>query len=234
MIRRNIRPAQPRAVYTKDGIKGLTGLFRGEPCFVLGNGPSLQDEDLTLVQNYMTVGINRAYMAMDPVILMWQDRTLWDSEKIALLKTKAFKVCRDNADPQKKFHHFLLRTHVGFRLATSTQQLFGGGATGPLAVQLAHAMGCSPIVLLGFDCRYRDGKTDFYGTNRYHSQGTLKNCNRGLTWIKSLPPEQIKILNCSDNSVLGTRHRLADVVAALPSPKGWDHYHGKIVEKLPS
>ncbi|HEY0007112.1 MAG TPA: hypothetical protein VGB55_00165, partial [Tepidisphaeraceae bacterium] len=37
----------------------------GQRCFILGNGPSLKQTDLTLLKNEVTFGLNRIYMNFD-------------------------------------------------------------------------------------------------------------------------------------------------------------------------
>lgn len=44
------------------GIEDLNGLFTGERCFIIGNGPSLKNTDLSLLQNEYTIGLNRIYL----------------------------------------------------------------------------------------------------------------------------------------------------------------------------
>jgi hypothetical protein len=93
--------------------------------------------------------------------------------------------------------------------------LNGRGSTGPLAYQLACVLGCNPIVLLGYDCKYRQGKTDFWGKNRFHKPHTLKNCSRGLQWIKRVADSEEhkkEVINCSDNDVFSTRISLKEAI----------------------
>jgi len=68
---------------------------------------------------------------------------------------------------------------------SKTHVLYGRGSTGPLAVELAVAMGCRPIILLGMDCQVQAGKTDFYGENKHWLQHTIENCDRGLNFLKN-------------------------------------------------
>jgi hypothetical protein len=224
MIRRNIRPASVRI---RVNLQRWKNCLRGEPAFIIGNGPSAGDEDLSPVRDYFTVGINRAFLLLDPAVLFWQDAQLFEQEREKVLKCDSVKVCRDIADPQGRFHHFRLRGSENFRLTDTPAILYGTGATGPLAFQFAYAMGCDPIVLIGYDCKYRNAKTDFYGVNPNHKLHTLRNCTRGLQWIANLHTERL-IVNCSDNTVLSPRQKLSDVVAEIAAkplpPKGKAHY----------
>ena len=183
------------------------------PAFILGNGPSLDGQEVKLLEDYFTIGINRAFYKIDPTILFWQDMTLWNSEYQRLHATQAIKVSRDVSDPRKIYYNFHLKGG-GFRFEPdTTHTLYGRGSTGPLAVQLAVGMGCRPIVLLGMDCkRSPDGKSDFWGENKYWTDSTLSNCVQGWESVKEQCP--VEIANCSDND-LWEKEQLSDVVQTI-------------------
>ena len=184
------------------------------PVFIIGNGPSVNDHDIKpLLKNYFTIGVNRAFKSLDPTILMWQDIELWMTERSVLPKLKAVKYSRNSADPRGIAYQFKLMPGP-FRLPPNPMVLFGKGSTGPLAFQLAYALGCDPIVLIGYDCKYRDGNTDFYGINNHHKKHTIPNCNRGLKWISKLSCGR-KILNCSDNKFFKNYFPLEKIVSKV-------------------
>ena len=58
------------------------------PCFIIGNGPSLNDVPIQLLKNYFTIGINRSFYLIDTTILIWQDLALWLQEKKTIKKYK--------------------------------------------------------------------------------------------------------------------------------------------------
>ncbi len=207
MIRRHVRFS---SVKQRGTTKNWTNKLEGSPCFIIGNAPSLNDEDISPLADYFTIGINRAFIKIDPTILMWQDIELWYTERKNITKLSSIKVCRDVADPQNRFHHFRLE-HGDFKIPNNLNVLHGTGATGPLAVQYAYILGCNPIVLVGMDCKYRDKQTNFYGKNRYHRPHTLINCNKGLKWIKKTISDRT-IINCSDNNIWKERQELSDVL----------------------
>jgi hypothetical protein len=220
MIRKTIKPA---IIRKQPNLRHWKRALVDEPAFIVANGCSANDIDPALIRDRFTIGINRAFMLFDPVVLFWQDVSLWQSEKVAVLKSSAIQVCRDIADPQHRFYNFRLRTSDGFRMTESPHMLYGSGATGPLAVEFACAMGCNPIVLIGFDCKYRNAKTDFYGVNPFHRDHTLINCTKGLKWIHK-QREQHNFINCSDNDVFTDSRSLHSVLAGLPPAKGRSHY----------
>ena len=194
MIRRHLRFMSAKQ---RGSLRHWKDKMQGVPCFIIGNGPSLNDEDISDLTNYFTIGINRSFLKIDSTILMWQDIELWYSERKNVTKQQSIKVCRHQADPQNKFFHFKLESS-GFKLPKHPGILHGTGTTGPLAVQFAYAIGCNPIILLGMDCHHRGNATDFYGKNRYHKSHTMTNCKMGLKWIKNTVTDR-DIICCSAN-----------------------------------
>ena len=43
-------------------LAALKGIHNGERCFVIGNGPSLKNMDLSLLKGEYTIGTNRIYL----------------------------------------------------------------------------------------------------------------------------------------------------------------------------
>jgi len=154
------------------------------PCFIIGNAPSLDDYPVHLLNDLFTIGINRAFKKIDTTIMLWQDIELYYSCRKEFKNIKSILYARDAADPQGIAYHFKL-LNTPYQLTNTPTVLAGRGSSAPLAFQLAHSLGCNPIVFLGYDCRYRDRKTDFWGINKDHKTHTLKACSRGLTWIKN-------------------------------------------------
>jgi len=209
-------------------VKEWTGRLAGTPAFILGNGPSLNDEPVKILEEYFTIGINRSFLLHESTILLWQDIGLWNTEHQKLHNLQCLKVCRDISDPRHIYYNFYLRGGP-FRFENKTHILNGRGSTGPLAVQLAVALGCKPIVLLGMDCKARDGKSDFYGNNPHHKIFTMKNCLSGLEWVKKECP--VPLINCSDNDIFEERQDLRDVVASMNTKfaTGRQRYISKLV-----
>jgi len=187
----------------------------GVPAFILGNGPSLNDEDIAPLSNYFTIGINRSFYKLDSTILLWQDASLWFTERRKLLETKAIKYSTSHGDPENRFLRYKIKAG-GFGLPEDSTILYGSGASSPLAVQLAYILGCNPIVLLGCDCRPRGEDTDFYGKNKFHNDKTMEQCTSGLVWMKNeLHDKGIRrIVSCSDNLVFN-RERLDTVISTI-------------------
>lgn len=175
---------------TKYPIAAWKGRISGHPAFVLGNGPSLLDNDLSLLRGCFTIGINRIYKVFDPIILLWQDTSLMEDGLENILSCSAIKVCRDRCNIDNQFTTFRSEG-AKYRLADKPNVLHGFGCSGALGIELAVVMGASSVVLLGMDCDYQDGKTDFYGVNADHGRYTVKNFHAAMSWVAKTCPVPI-------------------------------------------
>ncbi len=179
--------------------RSWNGRMKGIPCFLLGNAPSINDMNLSLLDNYFTVGINRIFFTYDPTILMWQDLALWIQEKQKVMATKAIKFCREGSETIGGFYTFKLHGREP-KVSPDLRQLYGRGSSGSVAYQFVYALGCNPIILIGMDCDYRKGLTDFYGKNSMHRPHTIPSCIKGLKFIDRSRGDRT-IINCSYNKV---------------------------------
>lgn len=180
---------------SKFPIAKWTDRLKGETAFIIGNGPSLLENDLKKLDGCFTIGINRAFRVILPTILMWQDASLYEDCYEEIKTLPCAKITLKNIDHENEFTHFSLIPGP-FRFKKEPFNLYGGGCTTALAIQLAYALGCSSIVLLGCDASYKDNKTDFYGVNRNHTENTLRSFTAALNWANRECP--IPILNCGD------------------------------------
>ena len=200
------------------GLSQIAGALRGTPCFVIGNAPSLLDLDMRMVEPFFTIGINRAYRALRTSILMWQDPELMKDSRRDIERLDCIRACPPKADPSGKFLHLHLHGSV-FHKTSNPSILYGRGSSGPLAVQMADAIGCRPIFLLGMDCSCRGKATDFYGTNRDWKPHTVQLCQAGLKWISTNFAHD-EVINLS-----GSPHGLAEAARKFEKfAKGRDHY----------
>lgn len=200
MIRKRVRSYR---IGFRGNINGWCNSLTDVPAFLIGNAPSLQEYDLKPLSKQFTIGINRVFYLIDPTILIWQDAELWWNHRAEISRLKAIKFCKNLADPKGRFYHFKLTTG-DYRLPEKPNILHGRGSTGPLAFQLAWILGCNPIVLLGMDCKYKNGQTDFYGKNPSHKPHTLKNCSKGLKWIKNCSHNR-EVISCSENDLFDNK-----------------------------
>lgn len=142
----------------------LRNIHLDERCFIIGNGPSLQRTDLSLLRNELTFGLNRIYLLFDelgfqtnyfvavntlvieqcvqdilglamPKFLTWRGRRWISRGKPALF------VDTDYTPPET------FSTRI-------TGRVFEGSTVTYVAMQIAYHLGFRQVVLLGVDHRF--------------------------------------------------------------------------------
>lgn len=207
-----------------------------EPCFIIGNSPAIKNTDLSVLDNYFTIGINRSFLKIDTTILAWQDLAIWSQERKNVLKTKSIKYCRHGAsssvDKSSGFYFFRL-VGKNHEMTEDPTFIYGRGSSGPLAFQLAYNLGCNPIILLGMDCKKdAKGNTDFYGNNPMHRPFTLPACMKGLGFIKGFERDR-NIISCDFSPMFENKMSLDDVLKSLGDykPPGREELVRRITKK---
>lgn len=145
------------------------------PCFILGAGCSLAQQDLTPLSKHVTIGVNSGYLAHEAKFYVSDDSAVrhWSYFYSDLKKSKSSiallyeKKLADTAD------WFGLRSVVfkhknGYDLTDTyshtvkENHIWEARTSVGSAVHIAHIMGCSPIILLGVDCCRVDGQRYFW------------------------------------------------------------------------
>ena len=160
-----------RDVITQPITDSLTsGMYKGKRCFILGGGPSMKNLDFTLLQTEITIGINKALFkypvminySMDEKFYRWihNDTTMlkafknftgirvWVSKKGIVYKKDVYVIRR-------------LREKNTISLDLSSG-IWPGNNSGWGALNLAMALGCNPIYLLGYDLKVTNDETHWH------------------------------------------------------------------------
>lgn len=145
-------------------LKRLHDIHRGKRCFVIGNGPSLKDMDLSPLENEYTFGMNRVYLAFAD----WGFQTTYlvsvndlvieqcsqDFQKLDLPKFFSWRA-RDFLAPRGssgRKPYFLFTTYSGPKFARdATKRLWEGATVTYVCLQLAYYMGFEKVILIGVD-----------------------------------------------------------------------------------
>jgi hypothetical protein len=138
--------------------------YRGKRCFVIGNGPSLKDTDLSFLKDEYTFGMNRVYLAFQD----WGFQTSFlvaindlvveqcyqDFQDLLLPKFfswHARKLLYPVGNPDERTH-FLYTSYTCPKFASRLQERFWEGATVTyVCLQLAYCMGFQQVYLIGVD-----------------------------------------------------------------------------------
>lgn len=160
---------------SRDAMEALRGFYNGERCFIIGNGPSLNKLDLTLLDNEYTFSVNSIYYKVrdrefKPCFYLVEDRFVMieNLEEIRELNARRkffpttyrsligdrenvvyFNMNLDFYDQSSPYHQI-----PRFSMDCE-KEMFCGQTVTYLNMQLAIHMGFSEIILIGMDFDYK-------------------------------------------------------------------------------
>lgn len=184
-FRRRVRPwrarhSNPRYVAAALGLpltsnerrlRALRNAHAGERCFIIGNGPSLNAIDLTLLRDERTFGVNAIYtnyhkMGFYPTYYVVEDYLVAEDRAAEInaydkSRVKFFgnylRYCLQ-PDPSTIVLNILLdyRDHPRFPhfSRNALEKVWVGGTVSYVCMQLAYYLGFSEVYLVGFDHSY--------------------------------------------------------------------------------
>ena len=146
-------------------------------CFVLGSGPSLRKLDPEMLGNHITIAVNSSlvkvpkaqyYFTCDQSMTLWKSWSMLKNCKCNLILASNNGLAAYDArtgaytfeDIDKEQIQYIGRKDNN-RMDKGNKLIKGSSSVHP-AVHFAYVLGCSPIVLLGCDCQYAEGKKWFY------------------------------------------------------------------------
>jgi glycosyltransferase involved in cell wall biosynthesis len=164
----------PATRFNGKGIERFKSRHRGERCVIIGNGPSLNDLDLTLLKDVPTIGVNGIFYASDQ---MGFDLTYYVVEDTAVVddnleRIKTYQaghkffptIYRDRIGEASNVSYFMMnrgyyeRRSPAFcvpRFSTdAAQRMYSGQSVTMINLQLAYYMGFDEVVLIGMDFSY--------------------------------------------------------------------------------
>jgi len=144
----------------------MHSLHRGRRCFIIGNGPSLKQTDLTKLKNEFIFGMNRIYLLFPELgftttyFVSINDLVIEQcAGEIAALTIPKFIAWHSN----RHFQHFpddmifLYTTYTGPKFAHDmTRRVWEGATVTNIALQLAFYMGFEQVFLIGVDHNFAD------------------------------------------------------------------------------
>ena len=167
---------RPNCKYIDEGIfnsKYITDfkdLHKGERCFIIGNGPSLNKLDLTKLKNEITFGVNSIFlnyekMGFNPTYYTVEDSHVIKeraeaikniSGSIKFIPQYAYKIFGDRNDFIYINTILDYRRYKGFPYFSTdiSRRAWVGGTVSYINLQLAYYMGFKEIYLIGFDHNY--------------------------------------------------------------------------------
>ena len=155
-----------------------TNQFKGRRCFIIGGGPSVQGLDFSLIENDVTIGINKAFMyypkctinyAMDMSWYTFLTTPTKDPDQLRAQEAwKAYKGYKTwvslsafKTTPPKGIQ--VIKKIKEQNLSLNLEHgIFGGNNSGWGAINIALALGCNPVYLLGYDMKMSNNKTHWH------------------------------------------------------------------------
>ena len=133
-----------------------------ERCFIIGNGPSLQRTDLSMLRNEYTFGLNRIYllfpeMGFSTTYLVTVNRLVLEQCADEILATSAIKFLpwtfRKHLNPDHLGNTIFVQCNRPVRAFTPDVRhpLWTGATVTYVAMQLAFHMGFQKVILVGVD-----------------------------------------------------------------------------------
>ncbi len=155
-------------------MQDLKNRYRGERAVVIGNGPSLNQLDLTMLKPELTFGVNGIFYAAEqmgfaPTFYVVEDSAVVDDNLEAIrsydVGTKLFpSVYRPKIGEIPGASYFMMNRSfyapdspnfcVPNFATDCTQQVFCGQSVTIINLQLAYHMGFTEVVLIGMDFSY--------------------------------------------------------------------------------
>ena len=150
----------------RDSIQKIITLkdkHKGQRCFIIGNGPSLKNTDLTLLKNEVTFGTNRIYLLFDQIGFS-------TSYFVSINKLVIEQCAQDIIGlPCPKFINWHCRDLISFTTdmmfircrpdaafyADITRGVWGGATVTYVALQIAYYLGFDKVILVGVDHSFR-------------------------------------------------------------------------------
>lgn len=155
-------------------LKALKNKHKGKRCFVIGNGPSLNKMNLSLLRNEYTFGVNGVFYAFDelgfmPTYYVVEDRLVAEDNRAKInslnetikIFPEDLKYClRGDGNTVfvnfVRYYNYLYKETHPPKFSTDIQSgSFWGGTVTYLNLQLAYYMGFEEIYLIGMDLGYK-------------------------------------------------------------------------------
>ena len=144
-------------------LAALKDIHRGERCFIIGNGPSLKNTDLSHLRDEITLGMNRIYLAFPEMGFTTSyylsindliiEQCAADIQALPMLKFVTWRARRWLHPSENLF--FIHTTYTGVKFAKDvTGRLWEGATVTYLALQVAFHLGFQKVILIGVDHNY--------------------------------------------------------------------------------
>nr|WP_321465867.1 glycosyltransferase [uncultured Desulfobulbus sp.] len=206
--------------FFKDNLLTFKNKHRGKRCFVVGNGPSLNQIDMKKLKNEITLGSNRVFLGFKEwgysfKYWMCQDLTLIDQvvEEIRNLPSQMNKFIISDRfmtfETVENMYPFYIQHFPNIKefpkFSNDIQCFYEGWTVTYALIQMAVYLGCTEIYLVGVDHSYnltkdnytKDGKHWNDPSGRNHFTKNYTNAAKGQKWALPEPERMEKAYSCA-------------------------------------
>lgn len=182
LIIENFGPSEKWILENKDK-------YKGETCFIFGNGPSLKDFDFKKIQKYKSFGSNGIFLTFTPSFYVSVSSEFYlnhiESIKNLSCERKFIAPCLQSSFPNLESTvlrngSFRYGSFLGFKFPVpirfskhADKIVYFGGSVIFVCLQLAYTMGFQRVVLAGVDHRFGFDRSEAkYGGRRISVEGS--------------------------------------------------------------
>jgi hypothetical protein len=154
-------PLDPRWHRSQERLSAFRNAHTGERCFIIGNGPSLKDTDLSRLRNEFSFGLNRIYLLFPKlgfetsylvsVNTLVIEQCAADLRSLTLPKFITWRGRRWLKGDDEVVYLDTDYTGPETFARDVTGRVFEGSTVTFVALQLAYYMGFNDVVLVGVD-----------------------------------------------------------------------------------
>lgn len=148
---------------TINRLRQLKDIHQGERCFIIGNGPSLKQTDLSHLLREYTIGMNRFYLAYPELGFtntyylsindLVVEQCAADIQSLPLQKFVSWRAHKWLSPAQNLYYLYTTYTAPKFS-QDITGRLWEGATVTYVAMQLAFYLGFRQVILIGVDHGY--------------------------------------------------------------------------------
>jgi len=194
-------------------VSEFKDIHKGERCFIIGTGPSLNNTNLTMLKDEIIFGVNTLYLGLarfkikprywgisDPQIIKDHYKQIFTLDTTVFLAHHARKYYVANSNLFKQYQVPVLLNSAG-RFSTDLAKGVACGmtVTYDICLQAAYYMGFDRVYLVGVDADYSGAATHFY--NNPDKRGKSINQKRPFEAYSSarkvFEADNREIINCT-------------------------------------
>jgi hypothetical protein len=137
-------------------------IWDGDPCVIIGGGPSVAGFDVGKLKGYRVVAVNMAYQLSDKFEAMFYGDRYWYLQYgNKLTDFPGLKITNCEADLGKPAIQVVKRKNE-FGISKNPEFMNWNLSSGATAIGLAAQLGAGKIILLGFDMCEVNGENNFH------------------------------------------------------------------------